>query len=693
MPIPLDVAIVGFGPASQVLASLLGRGGHRVVVFEKFAAPYGLPRMSTLDGEVARLLQHTCDADRALSAAIPQREVELFGTDGDLVATVDWAYERGGYPSHLSLHQPDLEAAMLDRIAQMPSVELRWGHEVVGIEQTAQEWRVTAVGPDGRGTARARYLVGMDGASSFVRDALGIEMDVLHVHEDHWVLTDFQVKKPLPDGLEQRIYFDMNPTAPYFFGPNGRGRCRTDVRLQPDDDPDATLAHAGAYDFLERRVGIPRDHVEVIRRVHYRFKSEVARSLRVGSAFIGGDAAHTMTPYMGQGACTAMRDAANLAWRLDLVLRGQVADSILDSYQTERLAHGREFVEGSLGVWALVNAPTDPAAARARDEQLRSVGVLPGRVPPMRTGMLRRGSDGEPTPQAGELSPQGRVRIDTREGLLDDLVGYGFQLMSTLDLDRALGPTRLSRLDQLGIHRLTLRSREHDGRVVDLDDTYHRYLTAHQATTFCSRPDLYVFGLANGVADSVALVDALLEALPQTFPKRSRKAPPEPAHGARGTERPSPTPKGTAMPDASYTQARPEDRALITAVIHRYCHLAKENADFSAMTPLFTPDAVFSIPGKDLAPDQIGQVVRGQGPTFIRHHATTIDIRFVGDDQAHTETFFLAMTDEARPDHWGCWRDVFRRQADGSWLIAKRTVVPEGAVPGGWLARAYSRPA
>jgi hypothetical protein len=146
------------------------------------------------------------------------------------------------------------------------------------------------------------------------------------------------------------------------------------------------------------------------------------------------------------------------------------------------------------------------------------------------------------------------------------------------------------------------------------------------------------------------------------------------------------------MSDASYTQARADDRALITAVIHRYCYLARDNADFAAMEPLFTADGVFRLPGLDLPPNEIGKVVRGEGPRFIRHHATTIDIRFVADDEAHTETFFLAVTDEAQPDHWGCWRDVFRRQADGTWLIKERNVIPEGADPKGWLVRVYSRP-
>lgn len=506
-----DVVIVGFGPAAQVLASLLGRAGHRVLVYEKFATPYGLPRMSTLDGEVARLLQHTCDAQKALAFAIPQRQVELFGCDGRLVATVDWDYWRAGYPSHLSLHQPDLEAAMCERIATYPNVELRWSREVVEIERGANGWLVTALGPRGREQAHARYLVGMDGASSYVRDALGIPMEVLHAHRERWVLTDFQVVKPLPADLDRRIYFDMSPTVPYFYGPNGLGRCRTDVRLLPDDDAQAVAADWDlAYELMEQRVGIPRDHIKGIRRVVYQFKSQIAQSMQVGTAFIGGDAAHPMTPYLGQGACTAMRDGANLAWKLDLVLRGKAAASLLDTYEIERRAHGMDFVQGSLMVWSTVNLPADEASARARDQALQSIGVISTVVPPMRQGLLRQRPDGSPAPQAGELAPQGRVRAGSREGLLDDLVGFGFQLVSMLDLDAALGAARIARLNQLGVHRIVIGRDD----FADLDGTYSRYFVQHQVTTLCSRPDLYIFGVANGIEDSVALIDALLESLP-----------------------------------------------------------------------------------------------------------------------------------------------------------------------------------
>lgn len=138
------------------------------------------------------------------------------------------------------------------------------------------------------------------------------------------------------------------------------------------------------------------------------------------------------------------------------------------------------------------------------------------------------------------------------------------------------------------------------------------------------------------------------------------------------------------------TAAREHARSEITSVMHRYASLAREGADFSAMAKCFTPDALYRLPhGVAIPPSRMVEVVRGNEAKYIRHHITTIDIQFVGENEARSEAFYLALTDLACPDHWGMWRDVFRRQADGSWLIQDRTIVVDGAAPGGWYANTY----
>ncbi|NMO00683.1 hypothetical protein HH308_05570 [Gordonia sp. TBRC 11910] len=524
----VDVAIVGFGPAGAMLASLLGQRGHRIVALDKFPEPYSLPRMSTLDGEVARLLQHAADPAEALAESLPETFVELWGADGELKGHFDWDYKRAGHYSHLSLHQPNIEAAMAHRIAEYPNIEVRWGRtveEIVeaggaesptngvgGVPTGPHETRYDVVARTADGETErvsARYVVGMDGASSFVREQLGIELDVLHVHDDQWILTDYDVVEPLANNLEQRVYFDLKFEQPYFYAPNGVGRVRTDVRVIDGTDMTDELTEERGLEFLESRVGIPRSSVRQTRRKLYRFRSQIATEMRRGNIFIGGDAAHAMTPYMGQGACTAMRDAANLAWKLDFVLSDGADAAILDTYAAERLAQGRFFVEGSYAAFRMINPETLDSAAE-RDAYLVVTGgnVTPP-IPPLRDGIQLRQSDGDYPPQSGEVAPQGVVAMNGRSELIDDIVGYGFQLISTLPIDDVLSVEQLARLDDLGVIRVRLGS-----DAVDVDGTYRDYFAAHSAQALLSRPDGYVFGLADDAEGLVALVDSLLHQLP-----------------------------------------------------------------------------------------------------------------------------------------------------------------------------------
>lgn len=144
-------------------------------------------------------------------------------------------------------------------------------------------------------------------------------------------------------------------------------------------------------------------------------------------------------------------------------------------------------------------------------------------------------------------------------------------------------------------------------------------------------------------------------------------------------------------------------RAEITTVMHRYASLARENADWDAMARLFAPNGVYRLPhGVAVDPSRMAEVVRGNEAKYIRHHVTTVDITFVSEVEAHTEAFYLAVTERASPDHWGMWKDVFRfvpvsagegqAQNRHVWLIQDRTIAVEGAVPNGWYATTYGMP-
>ena len=102
------------------------------------------------------------------------------------------------------------------------------------------------------------------------------------------------------------------------------------------------------------KYGIGPEDIEPIRQIVYTFEARIAERWRDGRVFLIGDAAHTMPPHIGQGLCSGMQDAGNLAWKLDLVLRGVTEDSLLDTYEVERRPHVTSWIEVSLAVGTCV---------------------------------------------------------------------------------------------------------------------------------------------------------------------------------------------------------------------------------------------------------------------------------------------------------------------------------------------------
>ncbi|CAK7203395.1 hypothetical protein SEUCBS139899_006128 [Sporothrix eucalyptigena] len=144
--------------------------------------------------------------------------------------------------------------------------------------------------------------------------------------------------------------------------------------------------------------------------------------------------------------------------------------------------------------------------------------------------------------------------------------------------------------------------------------------------------------------------------------------------------------------NALNTPERAVALADIHAVLHGYAFLARDKAPFAEMQKFFWPDAWFRFPSGDaVRPTDIHLIVQGDEADYIRHHITTIDVQFVGENEARTNAQFFATTHLSFYDHWGAWVDIFRRSADGEWRIADRTIVLEGTTPGGWAGPKMGR--
>jgi 3-(3-hydroxy-phenyl)propionate hydroxylase len=268
----------------------------------------------------------------------------------------------------------------------------------------------------------------------------------------------------------------------------GEGRHRWEFMLKPGE----TAEQVVPGDFVATLLAPWKVEgaVSIERKAVYRFNAKVAKAWRAGAVLLAGDAAHQMPPFAGQGMCSGIRDAANLAWKLAAITCG-TSNRILDTYQAEREPHVRSIIGVAMMMGQTV-CITDPAAATARDERMlaaRAAGTSPDgtpHYPPFQAGCLLAGSPG-----AGAYFPQplGTGETPLR---LDDVLGAGAWLISR--------DTPSEQVEQLTA--IALGAPE----LSPFRDRLNSWLEKHDADAVLVRADRYVFG--SGAA--TALRDAWL---------------------------------------------------------------------------------------------------------------------------------------------------------------------------------------
>ena len=480
-----DVAIIGCGPAGATLANLLAQRGLSVLVLEREAEIYSLPRAIHFDGECMRVFQAIGVAETLRPQLLVSPGMKFVDAEGHVL--IDWSRPQQVGPQgwHVSyrFHQPVFEGVLRQRLATHPNIDLRLRHDVFSIEPQADgvRLRVEDMRSGRLYHTAARYVVGCDGARSLVRRFMGTELDDLQSHE-RWLVLDVLLKRPRPDLGDHSIQF-CDPRRPSTYVRGVGERRRWELMLMPGDDPATITRPEHVWPLLARWV--TPDDATLERPAVYTFHSVVARGWRNGRLLIAGDAAHQTPPFMGQGMCAGVRDVANLAWKLADVVQGVAPDSLLDSYERERSPHVREFIETAVRLGGVIQA-TDPAqVARRNAEMTANPQVFHTPQPALGPGAHDGGAFG------GRIAPQ-PVFDDGRR--FDDAIGDRFALVVRPDLQAVATALAGSRAVVVPATNAVLQA----------------WLAGFDAAAVLVRPDRYIAGTATDEATLCSLLQRQL---------------------------------------------------------------------------------------------------------------------------------------------------------------------------------------
>lgn len=349
-----DVLVVGAGPTGLVLALWLAKFGVKLRLIDKTAQPGTTSRALAVQARTLELYRQLGLAESVLAKGNKVPAVNLW-VRGDRAARLRFETVGAGLTPYAFLQifpQDQHERLLIERLGAF-GVSVERQTELIGFTDEGEHVVARLRGPDGNEeTVEVSYIAGCDGARSLVRETIGARFPG-GTYRQVFYVADIDGSGPPLDGelhvdLDEADFLGVFPLA-------GKGRARLIGTVR---DERAERAEKLEFDDVGERA---IEHLKVnIEKVNwfstYRVHHRVTEHFRKGRAFLLGDAAHIHSPAGGQGMNTGIGDAINLAWKLAAVLDGGAPDTLLDSYEAERIGFARRLVATTDRVFSFATA-------------------------------------------------------------------------------------------------------------------------------------------------------------------------------------------------------------------------------------------------------------------------------------------------------------------------------------------------
>jgi len=352
----IPVLVAGAGPTGLMLALWLARRGIEARIVDKADAPGTTSRALVNHARTLEYYRQLGFADEAIARGIKFAAINLWkrGAHVARVALGDIGKDESPFPFMLILAQDELEKLLVELLEKI-GVRVERSTELAGFEDKGSSVSAALRGVRGEETVECAWLIGCDGAHSTVREKLRLEFPG-GTYDHMFYVADIHGKGPAING-ELNLALDDADFLGIFPLP-GEGNSRLIGTVKREAEAAGRKLEWGDVSpkVLERmRFQVERVNWFSTYHVHHR----VVHRFRVGRVFVAGDAAHIHSPVGGQGMNTGIGDAVNLAWKLADVIAGRARESILDTYEPERIAFARRLVATTdrAFVFVLKNGP------------------------------------------------------------------------------------------------------------------------------------------------------------------------------------------------------------------------------------------------------------------------------------------------------------------------------------------------
>lgn len=338
------VVVVGAGPVGLSLAIDLAQRGQSVVLLDDADRIGEGSRAICFSKRSLEVWDRLGVGARMVEKGVVWKTGKVFLGDA-MVYQFDLQPDDGHrMPAFINLQQYHAEAFLIDRIQQLPAVDLRWRNNVTGLEQHNDHAVLTIETPDGPYRLRAEYVVACDGARSTLRGLVGADF-AGEVFDDQFLIADVKMTSEFPS--ERWFWFD----PPFHAGRSALLHkqpddiWRIDLQLGRDADPAIERLPENVRPRVERMIGHANFELNWVSI--YKFQCRRMQQFLHGRVIFAGDSAHQVSPFGARGANSGLEDGENLAWKLAMVLRGEAPAALLASYEVERGAAADENILAS----------------------------------------------------------------------------------------------------------------------------------------------------------------------------------------------------------------------------------------------------------------------------------------------------------------------------------------------------------